>query len=284
MANCKRCNTEDSNKTRVFICESCKIKECTCPVCGGKKSKAKYKLCTKCLREDKDYRNALSKALKGKEPWSKGLSKDTDKRIAKMGNLKKGVPLSKNHKSKISKTLKENKTHIGVNNPFYGKTHSNSLKEKWSKKRKGKNIHTEESKKKLREGLLKRYENGEIYSQPRSSWYEYKGIKCQGKSELKWLKENFNLVENSRLHFKTPYGLYIGDFKIKDTLIEIKSLYTFNRMIEKENQIKKILWVNKYIIPVEFAVDHKNKFHTFKCGDEGVDWAMKKSKEIDKEE
>lgn len=37
MANCKKCNIEDKDRSRVFICDSCKDVMYKCPECGGLK-------------------------------------------------------------------------------------------------------------------------------------------------------------------------------------------------------------------------------------------------------
>ncbi|MGL5713220.1 MAG: GIY-YIG nuclease family protein [Paraclostridium sp.] len=71
------------------------------------------------------------------------------------------------HTQKMKKALSERaKLRVGVLNPFYGKTHSLTQKQKWSKERKGlysrKSEHTEEEKSKTSERMRKLWRNAEF--------------------------------------------------------------------------------------------------------------------------
>jgi hypothetical protein len=280
MAKCKICKEEDQGKSKSFRCEKCTEASLKCEGCGNKKSKSTYRLCKQCIGSDLTYRNNLSESLKGKVSWRKGLTKETNDSIKRSSELKKGIPLSDSHKAKISNSMSGK--HVGANNPFYGKTHTDELKAKWSTERTGKLIHSEESKEKIREKLLERYENGEIQKSPKSNWYEFQGLKCQGRTELKWVERNFDRIINSRIYINTPHGTYIGDFETNDSLIEVKSFYTFS--VISQNQLDKIMWIDKNIKKIIFAVERDNKFYEFSYNDEGVDWAIKKIKEIDEKD
>lgn len=277
MAKCKICKEEDKDKSKSFKCEKCTEASLKCEGCGNKKSKPTYRLCKHCISSDLTYRNNLSTSLKGKVSWRKGLTKETNDSIKRSSELKKGVPLSDSHKAKISNSMFGK--HTGANNPFYGKTHTDELKAKWSAERTGKMVHSDESKEKIRKKLLERYENGEIQKSPKSNWYEFQGLKCQGRTELKWVERNFDRIINSRIYINTPLGTYIGDFETNDSLIEVKSFYTFS--VISQNQLDKIMWIDKNIKKIIFAVERDNKFYEFSYNNEGVDWAIKKISEID---
>jgi hypothetical protein len=277
MAKCKICKQEDPNKSRSFKCIQCTEISLKCETCGNKKSKPTYRFCKKCSSIDLDYRNNLSNSLKGKKSWAKGLTKETSESINRAAESKKGILLTDSHKSKISDSMVGK--HKGIQNPFYGKTHTDELKNKWSTERLGKSIHSEESKDKIRRKLIERYESGELQSSPKSKWYEFNGIKCQGKTELKWIELNSDRVINSRINIQTPYGLYIGDFDTVDYLVEVKSMYTLS--IISENQFNKIQWINKNFKKIVISVEYNNKFYEFNP-DEGVDWAIEKMKQLKK--
>jgi len=115
------------------------------------------------------YNTGRTHFKKGHNPWNGGLSKELDERIAKIGNRTKGriawnKGLTKEKDIRIkgysescSKTKKG--THLGKDNPFFGKHHTEKTKEKmrealkgrsaWNKGLKG-NYPSEYSKKSLR--------------------------------------------------------------------------------------------------------------------------------------
>ncbi|MBA7658953.1 hypothetical protein ES703_66916 [subsurface metagenome] len=98
---------------------------------------------------------------RGRVPWNKGLTKETDPRVKKMAETKKGIPLSEEHRKKISESESGERNHMygkhvseetkqkiseamsgennpmygrkGEQNPFYGKYHSEETKRKMSK-------------------------------------------------------------------------------------------------------------------------------------------------------
>lgn len=277
MAKCKICKEEDQSKSKSFRCEKCTEASLKCEGCGNKKSKSTYRFCRNCIGSDLTYRNNLSASLKGKTSWAKGLTKETNDSIKRSSESKKGVLLSDSHKAKISSSMTGK--HAGAKNPFYGKTHTDELKVKWSAERSGKSIHSDETKERMRNKMLERYENGEIQKSPKSNWYEFQGLKCQGRTELKWIERNFDRIINSRIYISTPHGTYIGDFETNDSLIEVKSFYTFS--VISQNQLDKIMWIDKNIKKIIFAVERDNKLYEFSYNNEGVDWAINKIKEID---
>ena len=106
----------------------------------------------------------------------------------------------------------------------------------------------------------------------RVKYYCYMKLKCQGKKELRFLKEQVRYKRPLPIKAKrilTPYGYYTPDFEYPDRYIEIKCLGTFfvlygliaYRGIGKPNtlQLEKILWVNSNIKPVNIIVYLSNR-------------------------
>jgi hypothetical protein len=248
MASCKRCNKEDKNKKRVFVCDECKA----CKTCGGYKASPKAKQCMNCNSKDESYRKNLSESCKGKKSWSKGFTKETHPALKSISDKKKGKPswnkgLTKHDHPSIM-IISEKK----VGNKLTEKT-----KEKISEAKRGKRGHptTEETKEKLRNKLIERIKRGEINGSPKCSIYEYKDHKVQGRSELKWIKENYDkVVKRKKEGINTPHGYYFPDFETESYYVEIKSRYTYNLMLNKK-QFEKIKYVSKSHKQVKIFID-----------------------------
>ena len=120
-------------------------------------------------------------------------------RKEKISKAHKGKKLSEEHKIKISKSNKKGQ-HLGSNNSFYGKTHTNETKEKLSfyakKRTKEKNPfygkkHTNETKDKIRNTLKSKpkkiyyvYDNEKNYIDSGTSIYLKKFFKVNSVSEI----------------------------------------------------------------------------------------------------
>jgi transposase len=104
-------------------------------------------------------------------------------------------------------------------------------------------------------------------------------LMCYGTYEKfyieKLIKERKKLPQNSK-SINTPFGVYYPDFLGDNSLIEIKSDYTYDVLIGKKvnrwsrkidtTQLEKIKWVNKNIKPVDvLVVDKKNNKIIKKC-------------------
>lgn len=263
MAKCKRCNVEDKSKTRTFICVKCK----SCQECGGYKGSPKAKRCKSCQSKDKEYRKKLSELAKGKSSWAKGLTKETHSSLKSMSDKKKGLDpwnkgLTKNDDVRIMK-LAEAKVGVQL---------TDEVKEKIGKANKGKSHPiTDEAKQKIREKLIKRINAGKINGSPKCSIYEYNGYKVQGRSELKWIKQYYDLIiENKKKGIETPFGFYFPDFETEDYYVEVKSRYTYELMLNKP-QFEKIKFVSNNYKPVKLFIDDGNEWDII---DAGVEWAQ----------
>lgn len=101
----------------------------------------------------------------------------------------------------------------------------------------------------------------------RVKFYTLKGLKCQGRKELRFIKEcvryNWTLPIKP-LRVETPFGYYTPDFEYEEMYIEIKSLHTFNvsrgligyKGLTKPSSLQwdKIKWVAKNIKPIEIII------------------------------
>ena len=98
-------------------------------------------------------------------------------------------------------------------------------------------------------------------------WYICEGLKCQGKKELRFLKECVRYKKTLPIkadRIQTPDGYYTPDFEYYEEYIEIKSLGTFKVMLGLEAykgigepsdlQFRKIKWVAKNIKPIAIIV------------------------------
>jgi len=97
-------------------------------------------------------------------------------------------------------------------------------------------------------------------------FYIFEGLKCQGKKELRFLKECVRYkkpLPTKPKRIKTPYGFYTPDFEFPDKYIEIKCLGTFLVCLGKigyrkgkvsDLQFRKIKWVAKNIKPLWMIV------------------------------
>jgi hypothetical protein len=106
----------------------------------------------------------------------------------------------------------------------------------------------------------------------RVKFYKFLGLKCQGRKELKFLKECVRYkkqLPTKPERVKTPYTYYTPDFEYEDRYIEIKSKHTLDvsRGIKaykglgtaSDLQWTKICWVAKNIKPIEIIVYLKRR-------------------------
>lgn len=263
---CKICKKEDPNKKRVFVCNECKAKRHTCAICGEWKGNAKASMCQKCMFKSKEYKENMSKAKKGIPGWSRGLTKDTHPGLKKMSESKIGKStwckgLTKDDHPGLKRI---SEMQMGENNSFYGKTHSQEFKDALSEKNTGEQnpfygkTHTEAQKNKWA-----KERTGEVYSK----WDECNGVKVQSKTERKFVEKYHASIIDAHRAIKTPYGYYYSDFDFGTHLVEVKSDWTFKKMLEKETQINKIRWINNNIKKVIIAIENENGFNMVESSD-----------------
>lgn len=102
--------------------------------------------------------------------------------------------------------------------------------------------------------------------------YNINGLICTGTFEkyyIEFLINNGQKCPENAKPINTPYGVYYPDFSYEDSLIEIKSDYTYEVLIGNKpsrwtnkfdtTQYKKIKWVDENVTPVKIlVVDKKN--------------------------
>jgi hypothetical protein len=101
----------------------------------------------------------------------------------------------------------------------------------------------------------------------RVKFYVFKNLKCQGRKELRYVKECVRYgwpLPKKPKRIKTPLGYYTPDFGYKDKYIEIKCLGTFQVCLGlkaykgigelSDLQWRKICYVAKHKKPVHLIV------------------------------
>lgn len=101
----------------------------------------------------------------------------------------------------------------------------------------------------------------------RVRFFSVEGLKCQGRKEVKFLKERIRYKQSLPIkpeRIETPFGYYTPDFEFEECYIEVKSSHTlsvsrgligYKGLTEPSDlQFKKIKWVAKNIKPIEIIV------------------------------
>lgn len=165
-------------------------------------------------------------------------------------NPQYGTPTPENAKLALKLWMQVN------GNPFTWNSSIDKIRKQkpWLKsaeKRKGKKA-TEETRKKMSEGIKKAYETGKL--KPRNEWSnievkKYKEIEYQGSYELKFLQfidsiNKLNLIERGpviKYIFEGEWHNYFSDFRVKNTniIFEIKSEYYWKKKIDANLAKKK---------------------------------------------
>lgn len=134
----------------------------------------------------------------------------------------------------------------GVDNPMFGRKHSEEAKRKMSEKKKLKSKEyserlkgnsitkgrklalSDEARQALRDRIAKVNEKGFINKGGRCKFYQYAGIDVQGRYELIYLRRLIlsGITPEKGKPIKTPYGFYTPDFDLGDRFVEVKSTYT----------------------------------------------------------
>ena len=141
----------------------------------------------------------------------------------------KGRKLSKEHKQKLSESIK------GKNHPMYGKHHSKEARQKMSVSSKGKNkgkTHTEETKRKLRLTAIARIERNRGQVMPNYNPVACKLIEEYGREH----GYNFQHAENGgEFHIKL-LGYFVDGYDVEqNVVIEVDESY-HRRQREKDKQ------------------------------------------------
>ena len=155
--------------------------------------------------------------------------------IAKLGNKNRlGYVVSQETKKKLSVKLKGN-TNRKINHPVSIETRM---------KISAANINAIKNGFIPQDGIM-RSRHGEILGKRFESGSEKKYILSCSQSEL-------DVLISQPGKILTPFGWYFPDFELPDKYIEVKSKWTFSRMVEKQKL--KIDWVNQNLKQVEIKV------------------------------
>ena len=116
-------------------------------------------------------------------------------------------------------------------------------------------------------------------------WHTFKNLKCQGRKELRYLKECARYKRELPIkpeRVKTPFSYYTPDFEYPDRYIEIKSKHTFDvcrGLVAYKGlgepsgkQWQKILFTAKNIKPIEIIVylSPRDKIPIFDIDEENI--------------
>lgn len=238
-------------------------KTCSKPGCMNFTTISKSKYCSiSCATSHRMIGNTF---LSGKKH-----SKETKEKIANKNlgskrtqetknNISKGLLGKKHSEERIEKLRKRN---IGNKygegkKSWLNKKHSEETKKKISESNKGKIgakfKHSEETKKRMRDIASKRIFTGSSMN----NYFIVEGLKCQGKSEKKYIEEliknGLNLPKRCTSYIKTPYGNRLLDFEYLDRFIEIKSKWTYSFYIGSDQEQKDI-WISNNIKKVEIII------------------------------
>lgn len=165
-------------------------------------------------------RKCANEGRRGKVPWNKGLTKETDNRVEKYAKTKQNKPLSKSHKLALSLShkgkpssrkgiklsdetkLKISKAKKGTIPWIKGKKHTKETIEKVRKAKLGKTYSEEKKKEMTEKRLATKRKNGTMcYSKPEQEIKDlltkkFKDVKCQYRSELYPFNCDFYIPES----------------------------------------------------------------------------------------
>jgi len=236
-----------------------------CPKCNSimsyskksnlNKSLKNNSVCKSCVEWTDERKNKLSKARK---KYLENLTDEEKKeQIDKMSNSLKELWNSKTEvelekwKETVSFTSKKR-----WQNEQYKNKLKKSIKNSWAS--------LTEDEKQLR--INKSLENGA----GNCDYFCEDGYKVQGHTEKRYIKflkqNNLNLpIQRNRKGIQTPYGIYFPDFEFENYYVEVKSTYTFSKLInrlsydgKKDNkQFDKILWISKNIKEIKIFIETK---------------------------
>lgn len=236
-----------------------------CPKCNSimtyskksnlNKSLKNNSVCKKCVEWTDERKNKLRIA---RNNYLENLDEnEKQNQINKMSNSLKQLWENKTDfelndwKEKVSFTSKKR-----WNNEEYKNRLKKSIKRSWD------NLSQEQKEIRIQKSL----DNGAGIC----DFFSQNGYKVQGHSEkryIQYLKQNnlsLPLIKNKKA-VNTPLGLYFPDFEFEDYYVEIKSSYTFSKLInklsydgKKENkQLDKILWTSNNIKEVKIFIETK---------------------------
>lgn len=209
-------------------------------------------LCKKCNAKNMtdETKQKISKSSIGK-PKSKEATEKMKSSLVKIWKNKSKEELEK-WKKVVSKTSSER-----WQNTEYRTKISNSVKSYWT------NLNEME-----RSSLFLKQQSGGAGV---CKYLNVNDYIVYGKCEERYIKSLYNSnsklpLKKERIGVKTPFGMTFPDFEYDECFVEIKSIYTFNKMIEERNetencQLGKLMWIMNNIKDVKILVETtRNKF------------------------
>jgi len=195
-------------------------------------------------------------------------------RNLKISESLKGKPKSKESVEKMKKSLRTcwgNKTDGEMNE--WRRVVSKTSKERWDdpdyKKRVSNSVANHWKSLSVEERTI-RFNNQQKNGAGICRYHMVGDYRVYGFVEKRYITGLYNSnlempLNVKRRGIKTPYGMVFIDFEYSSYFVEIKSTFTFDKLVkerELENsQLRKIMWVNDNIKPVKILVEIER--HTF---------------------
>jgi hypothetical protein len=234
------------------VCKKCKCVQTYNGLGNYNRAVKNDTLCRNCNNKEVSLKTKekISKALKGKPKAIQSVEKMKNSLIELWKN--KSEDELNEWKQIVSQTSIERWKDIE-----YKTKVSNSVKKHWS------TLSTQE-----RES---RYMNQQNAGAGICEYMMVNDYKVYGTCEQRYIKSLYK--NNNELPFnkersgiKTPFGICFPDFEYETHFIEIKSTYTFNKMIEERTktekcQLGKLMWISNNVKEIKILVEtSRNKF------------------------
>jgi hypothetical protein len=226
-------------------CPTCNIIQSYSKLNNYKRAIKNNTLCKKCNANlpNQERNLKISKALKGK-PKSKESVDKMKSSLKKLWELKTEDEMNE-WRTIVSKTSK-----LRWDSVEYKKRVSDSVRAHW------------ESMSDVERTI--RYNNQQLNGAGICKYYKVGEYNTYGTVERRYIEELYKSnsempIVKKRNGIRTPYGMVFIDFEYELFFTEIKSTYTFDKLINEyeldNSQLKKIIWVNYNIKPVKILVE-----------------------------
>jgi hypothetical protein len=233
------------------------------------------KICSNCKKEQSySTKNNLNRAIKNNTLCKEcNLKKErSDSTKLKISNTHKNKPKSNEHRLKLrekniiawKRKTKEELFDFAELQSKINKQKSQDINYINKCKISAKSYWDSLTQEQREERYFKSQDGGAGYCK----YYNIYNYRVFGKSEKRYIeyiiKNNLELpIIQERNGILTSYGMYFPDFDFGKYYVEIKSLYTFEKL-KSSNQLNKIKEIDRTIKPIKIIVEVKNnKFEDF---------------------